>query len=481
MSDGPHRDSPPPDPSRRVFFRHLGRNAVQAAGNVAGTADLIRRGSVAAAGGLLGITGSDARVESPMPSPGPAAAAAGPTSPAPWASLYAASASVAPVERLRSAYRNPYRIAGDELLIIDQRESPGSLTDIACGDAREVARAIRERAVEGAAVAGQVAAYALAMTAWATRELPLATRDALVRQAARELTAARPSARPLEHAVERMLAQWSAVGNDAGAIDDVTILAPPARTADGSVAADVMRREADAIATDAMLDHASVARLVAAALPAPADRPIGLLLHGSTGSLAGGQVGTALGAVAVLAGEARPVRVWVMESRPGLEGARLAAWELDHMDAPFTVIADAAAGWVLANEPIDAVLVGAERIARNGDVANTIGTLPLAATARALAIPLWVCAPSSAIDPGASDGAWPWAREGAPSRRADPRFDVTPVQLVSALFTESGRVQPVTEERVTAAYDRRARRRLPRGREPSSATRHMQAPPEPAA
>lgn len=472
MRDEPDRDARPPDPSRRVFFRHLGRNAVQAAGNVAGTADFIRRGSAAAAAGLLGLTGLDGRSDPAAPAP------AGSMTPAPAAhesdtpSAPPASAAAG----VRSSFRNPYRVAGGhEVVILDQRQLP-TVTDIVCRDAREVARAIRERAIEGAPVAGQVAAYAMAMTAHAARDLPAPTRDAIVRQAARELLAARPSARPLEDAVERMLTHWTA-GTDRGRASP----AEDGAAIDGATAAEAMRLEADAIATDAMLDHAALARSAAAALPMPVDRPIGLLVHGSAGALAGGQVGTALGIVSLLAGEGHQVHLWVTESRPGLEGARIAAWELEHLGVPFTVVPDTAAGWLLTNEPVDAVLVGAERIARNGDVANTLGTFSLAATARAVGVPLWVCAPSATIDLAAASSSWRWAQPGVGSGSAEPEplYDVTPAALVDALFTEHGRAEPVTEERVVAASEARARRRLPPGHEVGSATRHLPEPRDP--
>ena len=176
-------------------------------------------------------------------------------------------------------------------------------------------------------------------------------------------------------------------------------------TDDGPAVAAALRDEAESIVTEATLHHASMARLGAALLPAPEDRPLRLLTHCNTGPLACGQVGTALGVVQALAADGRDVHVYVDETRPWLQGARLTAWELDQAGIPHTLLVDAAAGWLLASGDVDAILVGADRIAANGDTANKIGTYPLAALAARHDVPFIVVAPTATLDAAAADGS----------------------------------------------------------------------------
>ncbi|MBA2254183.1 MAG: hypothetical protein H0W07_03585 [Chloroflexi bacterium] len=222
-----------------------------------------------------------------------------------------------------------------------------------------------------------------------------------------------------------------------------------------------MRAEADAIASESQLDHPKLARWAAASITVPEGRPAGLLVHGNAGALAGGMFGTALGAVQRLVADGRDVHVWATESRPSQDGARLTTTELEWMDTPFTLIADAAAGQVLASGKVDAVLLGAEHIARNGDTAGTVGSFPIAAAAATLGIPVLICAASCTIALGTSGGAAiPADRD--PSGR--PLLDVIPASLITALFTEHGRVEPSSEAQLRAAYERAALRRMPHGR-----------------
>ena len=139
-----------------------------------------------------------------------------------------------------------------------------------------------------------------------------------------------------------------------------------------------MRREADTLAIDAMTDHAAIAQHLAALLPRPTGRPLHLLVHGNPGLLSCGQVATALGAITLLSSEGRELHVWVTETRPYLDGARLAAWELSNAGIEHTVLPDTAVAYLLDHEDIDAVLVGAETIAANGDTANVVGSQAVA-------------------------------------------------------------------------------------------------------
>ena len=201
---------------------------------------------------------------------------------------------------------------------------------------------------------------------------------------------------------------------------------------DGGVIADAMRAEADRIVLEATTDHGRMAGFGLAELPQPEDRPVRILTHCNTGPLACGQFGTALGIVQAAHHAGRPVHVWVDETRPFLQGARLTAWELAQAGVPHTLIADMAAGHLMARGEVDVVIVGADRVAANGDTANKIGTYTLAVLAARHGIPFFVVRPDD-IDrprrrpterPSRSRSARPRrsARSaGSPSRRRGRR------------------------------------------------------------
>ena len=178
-----------------------------------------------------------------------------------------------------------------------------------------------------------------------------------------------------------------------------------------------------------------------------------VLTHCNAGTLACVGYGTALGVIRAAHERGRVVTVWVDETRPVLQGARLTAWELDRLGIPFRVVVDAAAGSLFAAGSVDAVVVGADRIAANGDVANKIGTYPLAVLARAHDVPFYVAAPTTTVDAAVTSGAEipievrddaevAGAGEArtipAGARVHNPAFDVTPARLVTALITERG-------------------------------------------
>jgi methylthioribose-1-phosphate isomerase len=348
------------------------------------------------------------------------------------------------------------------LYVLDQGRFPFESVEIECQSGAEASRAIREMAVRGAPAIAQVAAFGLALTAERTRDAKPYVRLATLRGTANSLVGARQAPAALRGAVDRMLARMTAVGE---------------LVEDGGPIADALRAEADAIAMEATLDHArlveagrvelealvraaerDVAREpLAADAVTPAERPLGVLTLGSTGALSGGQIGTALGVAIACHRAGRPVHVHVLESRPGLEGARLAAWELAQAGVPHTVLADAAAGWLLSRGGIDAILLGADRIAADGSVLGPLGTLPVALAGASARIPVLVCAPWTAIDASAEDlsdlpdetrppielmrvrgvdvsaPGTPWL---------DPVVDVTPAEVVSAFVTEAGVIRP---------------------------------------
>ena len=428
------REHPEVDLGRRGFFRTFGREAMQTAATVAGMAGALRKGT--AAGELVGPPGLGGAERV-----GPEARAAVPG-------------------EVRIGFHSPYRLVGGVLYLLDQRRLPEAAVEIPCTNGAQVARTISEFAVEGAPLLGQLAAYGLALAAAEWRTAESSARDRALVAAATALRGARAAPATLAWAADRLLARWRSLGEDAT----------------GEVVADALRAEADAIATQATFDHARIGRLAAARLPRPEGRPLELLTHGSTGALGGGSVGTALAAVQAVAAEGRPVHVWVGETRPALLGARLAAWELQQADVSYTVVADAAAGWLLQERRVDAVLVGAERIAANGDTLNVAGTYSLAVLAARHGVPLYVCSPTPTVDLTRSDGSsLPselrpggeltalGGRAVVPSRSdvLNPAVDVTPAELISALVTEEGVLLPPYEEGLSAAVETTLLRRPP--------------------
>jgi len=306
----------------------------------------------------------------------------------------------------------------DEVRLLDQRLLPDEETWLALTTAEEVAEAIRTLAVRGAPAIGVAAAYGLAVEArrGATPER--------MRVAAELLARARPTAVNLEWAVRRMARR---IGEPAPAV----------------------LAEAHAIRDE---DEASCRRI--GALGAPLLPPEArVLTHCNAGALATAAYGTALGIVRAAREAGRLEHVYADETRPFFQGARLTAWELQRDGIPVTLLTDGMAGWLMARGEISCVVVGADRIAGNGDVANKIGTYGLAVLARHHAIPFYVAAPWSTFDPSLPTGAdipieerdsdevvrifgRRIAPEGVPARY--PAFDVTPAALVTAIVSERG-------------------------------------------
>jgi methylthioribose-1-phosphate isomerase len=235
-----------------------------------------------------------------------------------------------------------------------------------------------------------------------------------------------------------------------------------------------MRREAELIVAEATDDHGRLAQAGLAVLPDVGDRELRLLTHCNTGSLACGQFGTALGIVQAAFFAERPLRVWVDETRPYLQGARLTAWELAQAGVPYTLIPDVAAGSLMAGGLVDAVLVGADRVAANGDTANKVGTYPLSVLAARHGVPFYVCAPLSSVDLETPDGA-AIPLEERPAKEVteirgqriapagaevwNPAFDMTPADLITGIVTEEGVLRPPFGPALRAAMDRRDARR----------------------
>jgi methylthioribose-1-phosphate isomerase len=448
--------------ARRRFFRQFAGDILQTAATVAGAAQAIQRASAEAAGAILDPTSAALRFEDAI-APAPAAPDAPPT-----------------------GFRTPFREGDGILYLIDQRKLPDALIEVEVQNAPEAAAAIREMIVRGAPAIGQVAAIGLALSARrAADSLPYARR-AILRGAALALRSARPTAVNLGWAVDRMMARYEQVGD----LSD-----------DGEAIAVALRAEADAIVHEATTDHGRLAEFGLAALPVRDFGPLRILTHCNTGPLACGQFGTALGIVQAAHHAEREISVWVDETRPYLQGARLTAWELAQAGVPHTLIPDVAAGHLMSRGEVDVVIVGADRVAANGDTANKVGTYPLAVLAARHGIPFLVAAPTSSIDTATPDGdsieieerpadevlEIRGVRIAPPGTEVrNPSFDVTPAELITGIVTEEGVIRAPFEQglvdAIAAATARWAPTRPPRQNDPDggSASADFPAPAEAA-
>jgi methylthioribose-1-phosphate isomerase len=247
------------------------------------------------------------------------------------------------------------------------------------------------------------------------------------------LVGTRPTAVNIQWAVNRIRARAQASDDGTGAYPSAVGVALEIEQED-ALACSIMGR----LGAELVPDHANV------------------LTHCNTGMLCTAGIGTAFGVIWCAHVAGKDVHVWVDETRPALQGARLTAWELERLGIPYTLIADGAAASLIAGGRVDLVVVGADRIAANGDVANKVGTYPLAVMAREHGVPFYVVAPTSTIDPSAASGAEIPIEERDPEEVTRPRgvafappgalafnpaFDVTPSGLITAIVTERGRAE----------------------------------------
>ena len=334
------------------------------------------------------------------------------------------------------------------LELIDQTLLPERLAVFRPATVAEVVEAIARLAVRGAPAIGVAGAFGVVLglaEAGPPRPGPegLAAALADLERVAAILEVARPTAVNLRWAVRR-------------------VAAAAARATDAAELRRLALAEAMAILEE---DRAACAAMAEAGRAELADRHR-LLTHCNTGRLATAGLGTALGVVYAKAAASEPVQVLASETRPLLQGARLTAWELVSAGIPVTVVADTAAGAAMAGGLVDAVLVGCDRVAANGDTANKIGTYSLAVLARANAIPFYVVGPLSSFDPGAADGSAIEIEQRpadevalvAGSRLApeaagvwNPAFDVTPAELITAFITDAGVLRPPFGPAIAAA------------------------------
>lgn len=321
----------------------------------------------------------------------------------------------------------PLRWAGGIVELLDQRLLPGELTYLQCRTAEEIAAAIRTLAVRGAPLIGIAAAYGMVLAA-----ANCANRSEL-HAAQQMLAATRPTAVNLFWALKRC---------------EKVINAAPDTLPMPEIAA-LLLAEAQEIHRQDAADCAAMAQHGAALL----SYNTRILTHCNAGALATGGIGTALGVIRAAAAKGKITQVWVDETRPLLQGARLTAWEMQQDNIPYQLICDNMAASLMAAGKIDAIIVGADRIAANGDFANKIGTYGLAVLAHVHDIPFYVAAPWSTVDLSLPD------RTGIPveiraseevsqlagkqiapigSAVWNPSFDVTPARLVTNIITERG-------------------------------------------
>ncbi|MDD3517079.1 MAG: S-methyl-5-thioribose-1-phosphate isomerase [Chromatiales bacterium] len=318
----------------------------------------------------------------------------------------------------------------DAILLLDQRLLPAQNTRIAISDAGAAAAAIRDMVVRGAPAIGITAAYAVVLAARAAWQTDRAAWRDVVQDDLDRLAASRPTAVNLFWALERMRRLMDGIDGD-----PVPVLLAEAR-----------RIHADDIAANHRMGELGAALVSGHAV----------LTHCNTGSLATGGYGTALGVIRSAYASGRIKHVYADETRPWLQGARLTAWELVQDGIPVDLICEGAAASLLRDGKVGWVIVGADRIAANGDTANKIGTYSLAVLARHHGVKFMVAAPTSTIDPATPDGAaipieqrpvtevltLAGQRVAAAGAGAwNPAFDVTPANLIDAIVTERGVIE----------------------------------------
>ena len=345
------------------------------------------------------------------------------------------------MSRNNPGYKQTVWMEGPAVCMIDQRDLPHREAVLRLADYPGTIRAIRDMAVRGAGTIGVTAGFAMAQAALAAPAG--AGFQAWVEKAAREINAARPTAKNLSYAVERVLRVMAEAPDEAQARRRAVA-------------------EAEAIHDDDVRMTERIAEAGAAILP----KGKAVMTHCNAGWLAYSGWGTALAPMYFAHARGEAVFVYANETRPRGQGAKLTTWELAKAGVPHALLADTAAGSMMAQGEIGVVIVGADRIAANGDTANKIGTYTLAVLAKEHKIPFYVAAPSPTFDADCpsgeripieerdekevleahgtlADGSWASVRTATPGVRArNPAFDVTPARLITGFITERGIVRP---------------------------------------
>ena len=338
---------------------------------------------------------------------------------------------------------------GDDIVMVDQRKLPADEIYVTCRTVSEVAKAIRTMVIRGAPAIGVCAAMGLALGAARSKATGTKQFTTEFQKHCDLLAATRPTAVNLFWAIERMKRSFSEGALAGESVDNLK-----AR----------LRKEADRIHDDDVASCRAIGANGAALVPADAC----ILTHCNAGALATAGYGTALGVIRGAVEAGRKVRVLADETRPFLQGSRLTAWELVRDGIETTVITDNMAGAIMRAGDIDLVVVGADRIAANGDTANKIGTYSVAVLAKAHDIPFYVAAPWSTIDLSTRDGTGIPIEERTPrevthvgstqlapdgAQVRNPSFDVTPSKYITAIITERGIYRPPFVDTLAAASE----------------------------
>jgi methylthioribose-1-phosphate isomerase len=331
--------------------------------------------------------------------------------------------------------------------MLDQRKLPHETIYNDYENAVEIAGAIRDMVIRGAPAIGAAAAYGMALTAWRSEASDLDSIKDELNEAAGVLKQARPTAANLFWAVSRMKSRL-----EDPALNSIEIIKA------------ALLHEANEIAKEDVETNKQIARNAMSLIPQGAT----IVHHCNTGSLATVDYGTALGIIRMAHEEGKNVFALVDETRPRLQGGRLTAWELLQYGVPFQVIADGASGHFMRTRGVQLCVVGADRIAANGDTANKIGTYNLAVVAKENDVPLYVAAPTTTIDmqsPTGDDieieerppgeithvGSWQITPDNTPV--GNPAFDVTPAKYVTAIITEQGVIRPPYVENLAKIFN----------------------------
>ena len=332
------------------------------------------------------------------------------------------------------------------VVMIDQTKLPAEETYVTCRDYREVAEAIKDMVIRGAPAIGCAAAMGVAI---GVLQAPDEDIDAQIEEICKTLAGTRPTAVNLFWAIDRMRALYGRLREQGVALNEIreTLVGEAQKILDADIAC-----------------NRTMGRHGSALLPASGT----VMTHCNAGALATGGYGTALGVIRAAVESGRSVDVLANETRPFMQGSRLTVWELQQDDIPVTLLTDNMAGHMMQQGKVHAVVVGADRIASNGDVANKIGTYSVAVLAKENGIPFYVAAPTSTIDPALASGSEIPIEERsaeevtqirgqqiAPLETTvcNPAFDVTPSRYVTAIITENGVAGPPYGPSLAALLD----------------------------
>jgi len=333
-----------------------------------------------------------------------------------------------------------------QVSMIDQRKLPHEEVYNQYDDPAAVAGAIKDMVTRGAPAIGVAAAYGLALVPWHDKSGDVKVVVQEIQDAARVLAEARPTAVNLFWAIDRMMRLVD--GKSYSSVQELR---------------DLVLGEAHTIAEEDVKTNLTICKNGLSLIPQGAK----IFHHCNTGSLGGMDYGTALGIIRLAHEEGKEVFAFLDETRPRLQGARLSAWELLQYGVPFKVVADSTSGHYMRTDKIDLCVVGTDRVAANGDVANKIGTYNLAVVAHENRVPFYVAVPKSTIDMAAPSGdvieieerpahevthvgSWQITPDNTPV--GNPAFDITPAKYITAFITEDGIVYPPYEENLAKLF-----------------------------